>query len=385
MQAWTFNRRHAQWRIFLSDFNFEIHYQPGKQLGKPDALSRRANYIDIPMEPEVMIPAEIFANTSEEELEIVTEICSKIKEDPSLEPIIQFLTEDANNAPPSICKAKLVVPDSEPLKEQLLREFHDSPLVGHPGQQQTLELLSRNYWWPGMKSSAKEWVECCPTCEANQHPHAPVIALKPLEVPPFPFHTISYDFITGFPKSHGHDAILVIIDSFSKFGHFIPTSKKVTAKGLVDLFITHIWKCPGHSHMTSPFEITEKISSHVYHLKLLETLKIHDVFYIGLLSKSHKSPSQPFPEQPPPETIEGEEEYEVEQIIDSKKQCRKWFYIIKWKGYGPEDNSWEPEELLEHSHKEIQCFNKSQLKKACDSAKSLSGGGAMLHSLNIYH
>ncbi|KAF8750825.1 hypothetical protein RHS01_09156 [Rhizoctonia solani] len=170
-----------------------------KQSGKPDALSRRSDYIDTPPEPEVMLPAEVFANTSEEEVEIVTEIRSRLREDPSLEPIIQFLTEDADNAPPSIQKAyrdynweedllwyqgKLVVPDSKTLKEQLLKEFHDSPLAGHPGQQRTLELLSRNYWWPGMKSSAKEWVECCPTCQANHQAHALVIALKPLEVPP---------------------------------------------------------------------------------------------------------------------------------------------------------------------------------------------------------
>ncbi|KAF8754692.1 hypothetical protein RHS01_06132 [Rhizoctonia solani] len=260
MQARTFNRRHARWRIFLSDFNFEIHYRPGKQSGKPDALSRRSDYVDSPVEPEVMLPSEVFANTSEAELKIVTEIRNRLREDPSLEPIIQFLTEDADNAPPSIWKAyrdydweedllwycgKLVVPDSEPLKERLLREFHNSPLAGHPGQQRTLELISRSYWWPGMKSSAKEWVECCPTCQANRRAHAPAIALKPLEVPPFPFHTISYDFITGFPKSNGYDAVLVVIDSFSKFGHFIPTTKKVTAKGLADLFITHVWKLHG--------------------------------------------------------------------------------------------------------------------------------------------
>ncbi|QRW25665.1 Retrotransposable element Tf2 protein [Rhizoctonia solani] len=560
MQARTFNRQHARWRIFLSDFNFKIHYQPGKQLGKPDALSRQADYVDNPSEPEVMLPAEVFANTSQEELEIVTEVRAKLREDPSLDPIIQFLTKDADKAPPSIRKAykdydweedllwyrgKLVIPDNEPLKDKLLREFHDSPLAGHPGQQRTLELLSRNYWWPGMKSTTKEWVECCPICQANRRAHAPVIALKPLEVPPYPFHTISYDFITGFlswtsfPKSQGHDAILVVIDSFSKFGHFIPTSKKVTARGLADLFITHVWKLHGlpvktvldrgttftgkflralyqqlgvkpafslayhpesdgqtervnqfiefylrsyvaanHSDWAAwlplaeyaynnakhaatgktpfelvygrspvmnpsnipanipeaddvadtlarewkeaksalrlskermtrnqgtvpeysigekvwldgknvelrtnsnkldpkrlgPFKILEKISSHAYRLELPETLKIHDVFYVGLLSKSHKSPSQPFPEQPPPETIEGEEEYEVEQIIDSKHQRGKWFYLIKWKGYGPEDNSWEPKEVLEHSQEEIQRFNKSRLKKACDSAKSL--------------
>ncbi|KAF8749992.1 hypothetical protein RHS01_09613 [Rhizoctonia solani] len=175
VQARTFNWRHAWWRIFLSNFNFEIHYCPGKQSGKPNALSRHSDYKDEPQKPEIMLPSET-------------------KEDPSLEPIIQFLTEDADNAPPSIQKAykdydweedllwyrgKLVVPDLEVLKEQLLREFHDSPLAGHPGQQRTLKLLNWNYWWPGMKSLAKEWVECCLVCQANQQAHAPVIALKP--------------------------------------------------------------------------------------------------------------------------------------------------------------------------------------------------------------
>ncbi|KAF8749433.1 Encoded by [Rhizoctonia solani] len=135
MQARTFNRRHARWRIFLSNFNFEIHYRPGKQSGKPDALSRQSDYVDTSPEPEVMLPAEVFANTSEEELEIVTEIRSKLREDPSLEPIIQFLTEDADNAPPPFGRLtetttgrkiyygmrETCVPDSEALKEQLLR------------------------------------------------------------------------------------------------------------------------------------------------------------------------------------------------------------------------------------------------------------------------
>ncbi|QRW24393.1 Transposon Tf2-7 polyprotein [Rhizoctonia solani] len=102
-----------------------------------------------------------------------------------------------------------------------------------------------------------------------------------------------------------------------------------------------------------PFKIIKKVSSHAYRLELPDTLKIHDVFYVGLLSKK------------------GEEEYKVEQIIDSKKQQGRWFYLIKWKGYGPEDNSWEPKELLEHSQEEIKRFNQARLRKACDAAKSL--------------
>ncbi|QRW23548.1 Retrotransposable element Tf2 protein [Rhizoctonia solani] len=105
MQARTFNQQHARWQVFLSNFNFEIHYRPGKQSRKPDALSRRLDYVDTQQEPEVMLPTKVFVNTSEVELELVSEIRSKLKDDPSLESIIQFLTEDANNAPPSICKA----------------------------------------------------------------------------------------------------------------------------------------------------------------------------------------------------------------------------------------------------------------------------------------
>ncbi|QRW21810.1 Retrotransposable element Tf2 protein [Rhizoctonia solani] len=78
MQARTFNQRHARWCVFLSDFNFEIHYCPGKQSGKLDALSRQLDYVDNPQEPEVMLPPEVFANTAEEELEIVTDICAKL-------------------------------------------------------------------------------------------------------------------------------------------------------------------------------------------------------------------------------------------------------------------------------------------------------------------
>jgi hypothetical protein len=71
------------------------------------------------------------------------------------------------------------------------------------------------------------------------------LSLRPLEVPSTPFHTISYNFITGFPKSKGMDTILVVINSFTKFGHFIPTTSKAMAADLAYLFITNIWKLHG--------------------------------------------------------------------------------------------------------------------------------------------
>jgi hypothetical protein len=44
---------------------------------------------------------------------------------------------------------------------------------------------------------------------------------------------------------------------------------------------------------------------------------------------------------PPPELVDGEEEYEVEEILDSKMFRGRLRFLIKWKGYGREHNSWE--------------------------------------------
>jgi hypothetical protein len=119
-----------------------------------------------------------------------------------------------------------------------------------------------------------------------------------------------------------------------------------------------------------PFKVTRKISELTYELELPETLKIHNVFYVGLLSKVFEEPEQPLISRPPPVTIEGKEEYIVEAILDNRRRGNKWSYLIKWEGYGPEHNSWEPEENLENLKDLIKKYYQERLQKAHDSAKS---------------
>jgi hypothetical protein len=123
-----------------------------------------------------------------------------------------------------------------------------------------------------------------------------------------------------------------------------------------------------------PFEISEKLSDRAYRLKLPVNLKIHNVFYVGLLSKVKEDEARPILKEPGPLEVEGEEEYEVEEIADSERWPNGWYYRVKWKGYGPESNTWEPKANLENAGDILKKYHQKLLKKARDAAKSLKGG-----------
>jgi hypothetical protein len=260
-----FNRRHARWHLLLANHNFRIHYRPGKQSGKPDALSRRPDHLDIAPEPQVMLPKEVFASiATESEIELQGWIEKQLDQDESLEEILTFL-QNGSNAPAYIergfkdysmeagllfYQGRIVVPDNEDLQRDLIATFHDSPIAGHPGQQRMLELISRRYYWPGMRAKIFHYVETCKTCQQIKRPKPSPIPIEPLEIPTRPWQHISYDMIVGLPRDEGKDAILVIIDSFSKYSIMVPCSSKVMAKDIANLFLEHVWKRHGFPEKT---------------------------------------------------------------------------------------------------------------------------------------
>ena len=99
-----------------------------------------------------------------------------------------------------------------------------------------------------------------------------------------------------------------------------------------------------------PFEISHVISPLAYHLRLLPTWKIHDVFHASLLS-TYRETAKHGPNfiNPPPEEIEGEEEYKVANILSHRGTPGRQTYLVSWKGYSSAENTWESETNLQHA------------------------------------
>jgi hypothetical protein len=92
-----------------------------------------------------------------------------------------------------------------------------------------------------------------------------------------------------------------------------------------------------------PFPIKRVLSPITYQLTLPGTWKIHDVFHVDLLTPYIETEFHgPNYTRPPPDLVQGTEEYEVEAILDSRRHGRghKVQYLVKWKGYPNSDNEW---------------------------------------------
>jgi hypothetical protein len=71
------------------------------------------------------------------------------------------------------------------------------------------------------------------------------VLLQPLPVPRTSWEVISLDFVEGLPLSGAANAILVVVDKFSKFAHFIPLKHPFSAASVACLFMDHIFKLHG--------------------------------------------------------------------------------------------------------------------------------------------
>jgi hypothetical protein len=114
-----------------------------------------------------------------------------------------------------------------------------------------------------------------------------------------------------------------------------------------------------------PFKIVKVVSPVAYELELPSSMKIHPVFHVSKLRKYVPNDSVAFPTRehiirPAPDMVDGQEEYEVEEIVDKRSRMRGRKevieYLVKWKGYPASDNTWEPLSNLANASEAIAEF-----------------------------
>ncbi|MEE6526451.1 hypothetical protein FKM82_027115 [Ascaphus truei] len=129
-----------------------------------------------------------------------------------------------------------------------------------------------------------------------------------------------------------------------------------------------------------PFPILKRINPVTYRLKLPATMKIPSAFHCSLLK-----PFVPNPQiqhiTPSPRLVNGQEEFEVQSILDSRISRGGLQYLVHWRGFGPEERAWIPQVQV-HAPRLVRAFHsKFPLKPGKDRPESDPEGGGTVRPL----
>ena len=187
------NRRQVRWAETLAPYDFRIHHVRGKENTTADALSRRPDYMK-DIKPESMA-------------------------------VLKERNGALTYATPEIATlAAMDIELTEQQKQEIIKSRHDDKSAGHPGIEKTIELVTRDFTWKGLRKDITEYVKNCDTCHKAKHArHKPYGLLQTPEITGEAWSTVALDFIVKLPKSKEpltgveFDSILVINDTLTKY------------------------------------------------------------------------------------------------------------------------------------------------------------------------
>jgi len=175
-------------------------------MGKPDALSRRLDHGNGASDNEdvVLLQPEFLAVRALEgvqleglEQDILREVHQGNQNRDQEEPVAKAARELQQALSKMVCsvewsedegvlwfRGKIYVPQNTDLRRRVVLLCHDTKVAGHPRCWKTLELVSRDYWWPQMSRYIRQYVSTCDLClKTKPIRQALVGKLHPLQIP----------------------------------------------------------------------------------------------------------------------------------------------------------------------------------------------------------
>jgi transposase InsO family protein len=237
-------RLHTVWQqklyVKLAGLQYRIIYKKGCDNMAADALSR------VPTEGQVM-------HISQGTPLWIQGVVASYNDDPQAQELLTKLSVSATAAAPYTLsqgiiryKGRVWLGSSPDIQRQIISALHDSPIGGHSGFPVTYSRIKHLFYWKGMKQAVRNYVQSCSTCQQAKPDRSRYPGLlAPLPVPPHAWHSISMDFIEGLPRSGTVDCILVVVDRFSKYGHFLALSHPFSAPKVAKLFLDQVYRLHG--------------------------------------------------------------------------------------------------------------------------------------------
>ena len=227
------NKRQARQTLYLSRFNFMLKHVPENKIGKADSLSKRLDQkaeVEKDNKDETLIKPEWLEVRKTKKVEVIVEGVnllekvrqSKVKDNKVIKVIkemkrvgVKMLRDKEWREIDGVIykEKKVYVPKDNILRVEIIRLHHNMLAGEHEGQQKTVELVTRNFWQPGVIKEIKRYVEGYDSYQKNKN-HTEQLAGKLISnsIPEKPWTHISADFTTKLPLAQGYDMILVVVN-----------------------------------------------------------------------------------------------------------------------------------------------------------------------------
>jgi hypothetical protein len=159
------SRRQCRWMELLQEFDFDIEYVKGKENVVADALSRRPLANAISCIRNSLIDEIKVHYVNDDVLRIPYE--SLGKEARISEEIEKFKSYELKDCV-LYYNSRVCIPNFGEYRLNIMHDCHDIPVVGHLGFQKTYMAIKSHYYWQGMKSDIKNYVEKCLKCQVSK-------------------------------------------------------------------------------------------------------------------------------------------------------------------------------------------------------------------------